>query len=261
MPAFERGKKLVVGMIHVGALPGTPRGERSISELVEAACAEAQLYASAGLGAIMIENMHDRPYLKGSVGPEITAAMTRVTTAVKAATDLPCGIQILAGANVEAMAVAHAAGLDFIRSEGFVFAHVADEGLIESSAAELLRYRKQIGAEGVQILADIKKKHSAHSITADTDIAETAKAAEFFLADGIIVTGGATGEEADLYELAKVNTATALPLCVGSGITQTNAKAYLEHADALIVGSHFKSDGRWENPVCPDRVSAFMAAL
>jgi membrane complex biogenesis BtpA family protein len=261
MATFKPGKKLIVGMIHVGALPGTPRSEATIEQIVESAVAEAEIYTREGLGAIMIENMHDRPYLKGSVGPETVAAMTRVAAAVNAATPLPCGVQILAGANREAIAVAQAAGMDFIRAEGFVFAHVADEGLIESSAGELLRYRRQIGAGSIQLLADIKKKHSAHSITADTDIAETAKAAEFFLADGLIVTGGATGAEADIEELASVRAASGLPLCVGSGITAKNASHFLKHADALIVGSHFKRDGHWEQPVCPDRVSAFVEAV
>jgi predicted TIM-barrel enzyme len=63
--------------------------------------------------------------------------------------------------------VAHAAGLDFIRAEGYAYAHVADEGIIEASAAKLLRHRRMIGAERVQVWADVKKKHSAHAITAD----------------------------------------------------------------------------------------------
>lgn len=50
-------------------------------------------------------------------------------------------------------------GLDFIRAEGFVFSHVADEGIINACAGNLLRYRKQVGAENIQIFADIKKKH------------------------------------------------------------------------------------------------------
>ena len=70
----------------------------------------------------MIENMHDVPYLRGEVGPEIVAAMTAIGSEVKAECQLPVGIQILAGANIEAMAVAHAAGLDFIRAEGYAFA-------------------------------------------------------------------------------------------------------------------------------------------
>src|SRR5215208_7933001 len=110
--------------------------------------------------------------------------MTVLALSVKGASGgLPCGVQILAGANHEALAVAHAAGLDFIRAEGFAFAHVADEGLIESSAAELLRFRRLIGADGVRVWADVKKKHSSHAITADVSLAETSAAVEFMRGD------------------------------------------------------------------------------
>lgn len=108
----------------------------------------------------MVENMHDLPYLNRCIGPEITASMSVVCNEVKREVkNLPCGIQILAGANKEALAVAKAAGLQFIRAEGFVFSHIADEGMMNSDAGEMLRYRKQIGADDVLVFTDIKKKH------------------------------------------------------------------------------------------------------
>ena len=67
--------------------------------------------------------------------------------------------------------------------------------------------RRQIDAENVAILCDIKKKHSAHSITSDVDICETAKAAEFFRADGVILTGSSTGSEANPEELENLHNA------------------------------------------------------
>ena len=154
-----------------------------MAELVGAAREEARIYRECGVDGIIIENMHDVPYLKGEVGPEIVAAMTAIGTEVKSECGLPVGLQILAGANIEAMAVAYAAGLDFIRAEGFAYAHVADEGIIEASAAKLLRYRKMIGAERVQVWADVKKKHSAHAITADVSLGQTAETVEFMGAD------------------------------------------------------------------------------
>ena len=166
---FTRSKP-VVGVIHVGALPGTPRSSQTVAELVASAREEAKIYRECGVDGVIIENMHDVPYLRGEVGPEIVAAMTAIATEVKNECRLPVGIQILAGANIEAMAVAHAAGLDFIRAEGYAYAHVADEGLIQASAAKLLRYRRMIGAERVQVWTDVKKKHSAHAITADVSL-------------------------------------------------------------------------------------------
>src|SRR5689334_18803472 len=129
--------KPIIGMIHIGALPGTPANTQSVAEIIAQAAREAAVYRECGVDGIVIENMHDVPYLRGSVGPEIVAAMTLAGRAVKSESRLAVGIQILAGANLEAVAVAHAAGLDFIRAESFVFAHVADEGFIESSAAKL----------------------------------------------------------------------------------------------------------------------------
>ena len=199
-------------------------------------------------------------FRSGEVGPEIVSAMAIIARAVKEASGLPCGVQVLAGANIEAMAVAHAAGLDFIRAEGFAFAHVADEGFIQSSAAKLLRYRKQIGAELVQVWADVKKKHSSHSITADIGIGATAEAAEFMRADAVIVTGSVTGDPPRREDLAEVKKHCRLPALLGSGVTAENLTTYYESADGFIIGSHFKVDGHWSKPVSPERIEKFMKA-
>lgn len=98
-------------------------------------------------------------------------------------------LQILACGNTQALAVAKAANLDFIRVEGYVFGHVADEGYTNACAGEVQRYRRNIDAQNVLVFTDIKKKHSSHSITADVSLLETAKAAEFFMTDGVILTG------------------------------------------------------------------------
>jgi uncharacterized protein len=241
-------KRALIGVVHVGALPGTPESQGGIAELVERAVVDARVYRAAGVDALIFENMHDRPYLKGAAGPEVVACMTTVAFEVRREVAMPIGIQILAGANVEALAVAHASGAAFVRVEGFVFAHVADEGLIEGCAGTLLRYRKMIGAERIRVFADIKKKHAAHAITDDVDLVETAKAAEFFLADGVVVSGVATGRETDAAEVRSVSAETGIPTLVGSGVTPENIGRYAE-AEGVIVGSSVKRDGRWNNPV------------
>lgn len=257
---FSRSKP-VIGVIHVGALPGTPRGERSVAELVGAAREEAKIYRECGVDGIIIENMHDVPYLKGEVGPEIVAAMTAIGTEVKSECGLPVGIQILAGANIEAMAVAHAANLDFIRAEGFAYAHVADEGLIEASAAKLLRYRKMIGAERVQVWTDVKKKHSAHAITADVSLGQTAETVEFMGADCVIVTGSVTGEAPRVADVQEAKQHCHLPVFLGSGISESNIERFCNEADGFIIGSAFKINCLWSNTIDPTRVSSFMRIL
>lgn len=254
--------KAIVGMVHVAALPGTPFASMGVGAIVEQSVREAEALARAGFDAVMIENMHDRPYLRRNVGPEIVAGMSAVLDAIRRAVDVPIGVQVLAGANKEALAVALVGGASFIRAENFVFAHVADEGVMdEADAGSLLRYRREIGAEHVRIFADVKKKHAAHAMTADVSLADAAEAAAFFGADGVIVTGGATGKPASAADVREVRAATALPVAVGSGVTPSNLADFWEPADVFIVGSFGKRDGLWSEPIDPDRLAALMRTV
>lgn len=243
-------------MIHIRALPGTPGNKLSSKEIINKAIEEAKIFKKLGYNTVMIENMHDIPYTK-NIGPEISTLMAIIGKEIKKL-DLYCGIQILAGANKEALAAAKAADLDFIRAEGFVFAHVADEGYIESCAGELLRYRKLINAENILIFTDIKKKHSSHAITSDVDIAETAHTAEFFLSDGVIITGISTGTEANLEEVIEVKSAVKIPVLIGSGINNKNLKNYFQYADIFIVGSFIKKGEYWKNELDENNIKSLI---
>ncbi|XP_045133180.1 uncharacterized protein F13E9.13, mitochondrial-like [Portunus trituberculatus] len=256
---FRVSRAAVIAMVHVRALPGTPLAHHNVGDLVKRARREAEIYVEAGVDAILVENMFDLPYVKGDqLGPEVVACMTRVCHEVRCVTPphLPCGVQVLAGGNQAAIAIAQASNFQFVRAEGFVFGHVGDEGLTEACAGPLLRYRRAVGAEEVLVLADIKKKHCAHAMTGDVTIGETAGAAQFFLADGVVVTGAATGAEADTEELQEVLESVDLPVLVGSGVTRDNVHTYIR-AHGLIVGSHFKEGGRWTGEVEPERVRQF----
>jgi len=250
-------KRALIGVVHVQALPGTPASKLDVATISSIAVDEARAYQDAGFNGVMIENTHDRPYLKTTVGPEITAAMSVIGSEIRRAVKLPLGVQVLAGANSCGLAVGLACGASFVRVEGFVFAHIADEGLIEASAGALLRYRRAIGGDNIRVFADIKKKHSAHALTADIDIAETAKAAEFFAVDGVIVTGVATGQPTEPEEVRSVSRAVSVPTLVGSGITAENIADY-PGADAFIVGSSIKAEGLWSNSIDADRARALV---
>ncbi len=251
-------KKSLIGMIHLLPLPGTPKYRGSLNEIYDQALIEAELYTKNGVDALMIENMHDVPYLNKCNGPEILACMSVVSSKIKNLSKIPCGVQILAADNLKALCCAKSSNLDFIRAEGFVFAHIGDEGLIDSDAGTLLRYRKMIDADDVMIFTDIKKKHSSHSITKDTSLVETAKAAEYFLSDGLIITGTSTGEPVKKEELEQIQSVANGPILIGSGIDIENIAEYINLADAFIVGSHFKKDGKWNNNIDEERVKKFV---
>jgi membrane complex biogenesis BtpA family protein len=258
---FPRPKP-VVAMIHTGPSPGVP-GSRGVECAVERAVAEARLYAELGVDALLVENMHDFPAVhERAMGPEVAAFMTRVACAVKRHVGrMPVGVQVLFQANRTALAVAHAAGCDFVRAEGWTHAHVSDKGIAEACAGEVLRYRKAVGADRIPVFADVRKKHASHAWTADLTVGDLAAAAELHHADGLIVTGALTGQPPDPADLEAVAERTALPILVGSGLTAENFPAYVDLADGFIIGSAFKENGDWRAPVCEDRVRRFIGAV
>lgn len=263
-PATLFGRpRAVLGMIHLDPLPGTPFYKAdSVNQIIDKAAGEAEILQRTGFDGAIIENMHDRPYIQPPHGPETVAVMTRAALAVRAAAPkLKLGVQVLSCGTKEALAIALACGGSFIRAENFVFAHVADEGLLPTAdAGPLLRYRRSIGADHIAVLCDIKKKHAAHALTADVSIAQTADAAELFGADGVIVTGAATGKPTSLEELSAVRATTELPVLVGSGANPSMLPALFLHCDAVIVGSWIKRDGVWNSPVDAGRCGEFIKA-
>src|SRR5262249_18430324 len=117
-----------------------------------------------------------------------------------------------------------------------------------------------IDAGNVRVFADIKKKHAAHAVTADVSLAHMARAAEFFLADAVIVSGGATGEPATRGDVSEAVAPTRPPVLVGSGITPANLDHYA-HAHGFIVGSALKRGGLWSNALDPDALRAMVSAF
>jgi membrane complex biogenesis BtpA family protein len=187
--------------------------------------------------------------------------MKRIAREIRSRFQGPIGIQMLEAANETALEIAHEADLDFIRVEGYVFAHVGGAGIIEGCAGKLLRYRKELGCDHIKVFADVKKKHCSHALTADISIADEIKQAEFFLTDGIIITGARTTEPPSIIELRQARKVAHVPVLIGSGITPENIKLYYPRADGFIVGSTFRKRGDFLGELDPRRLAQFMASF
>jgi membrane complex biogenesis BtpA family protein len=256
-------RKAVIGVIHLPALPGAPDyAGAPMQALIDTALADAARYAAGGVDGLIVENHGDIPFAKPDrIGPETVAAMAVIADAVRRASFLPLGVNVLANGALAALAVAKASGAAFIRVNQWANAYVANEGIIEGPAAEATRYRAWLHARDVRIFADVHVKHGAHAITADRAIQELARDNEFFDADVAIATGQRTGDAATTEELQAIAGGTALPVVVGSGVTPDNVGDILRIADGVIVASALKQDGVWWNPVDPDRLRHFMARV
>jgi membrane complex biogenesis BtpA family protein len=254
-------RKVVIGVIHSRPLPGAPAYEgESMASIVDYAVEEARRYEAGGLDGLIVENHGDIPFAKPDrLGPETAACMAVMTDAVRRASRLPVGVNVLANGAIQAFAIAKAAGAAFIRVNQWTNAYVANEGLMDGPAGEAMRYRAALQARSVRVFADVHVKHGAHAITGDRSIPELARDAEFFDADVAIATGQRTGDAATPDEIRAIAEGCSLPVVIGSGVTPGNIGQILSLADGVIIASYLKQDGVWWNPVDPERVRAFMA--
>ena len=253
--------KFFAAMIAVGPLPGSPRYAGSSRAVINAAISDLEEYTEVGADVIILENSHDIPYIKPPLDPHGVALMKRIAREVRKRFNGPIGIQLLEAANESALEIACEVDLDFLRVEGYVFAHIGGAGLIEGCAGRLLRKRANLGCKHVKIFGDVNKKHCSHALTGDLDITDVVKQAEFFLVDGVIITGRRTGEPPELKELRRVKASANVPVFIGSGIDSRNISRYMPLADGFIVGSTLRQDGKFLGRLDPKRLRAFVRAF
>jgi len=250
--------KFLAAMIAVLPLPGSPLYEGDDQNVMDQALADLEIYQQAGVDSILFENDHDLPYIQPPLDEKGIFLMTKIVNEARKRFEGPIGIQMLEAANLTSLEIAAEADLDYIRVEAFVFAHVGGSGIINGSAGKILRRRKELRAEHIKAFADVKKKHGSHSLTIDLDIKDEIMQAEFFLADGVIVTSQFTGINPDKNDLIKAKSATKLPVLIGSGMTAENIQEYLPLADGFIVGSYFRRGGKFLETLDPERLHQFM---
>lgn len=259
---FEN-RKPIIGVVHLRSLPGAPRYDgETMKDIYAAGVRDARTLAEGGIDGIMVENASDMPFSRPEdIGLETVASLTAACMEIRAAVSTPIGITCVANGAIPGLAVAKAVGARWVRVNQWVNAYVANEGMLNGAAAQALRYRANIGARDIAILADVHVKFGAHAITADRSIAEQATDAEWFDADVLIATGARTGSPTQRREVDEVRAGTNLPVIVGSGLSPEQVPELFAAADGAIVGQWLKEDGLWWNPVDPRRVEALVRAV
>lgn len=242
-------KPVLIGMVHLPALPGSPDYGGDFEEVLRFAEKEAKTIYKSGFNAIMFENLGDAPYFPDRVPNETIAAMAVIAARIKSQTKLPVGVNVLRNDALAALAIAVAAQLAFIRVNILTGAAVTDQGIIQGQAHLLLRERQRLRGELVAILADVRVKHAAPLV--ERDLAQEVE--EFFeraRCSAIIVSGTGSGKPVEVEFLRRVREAAGQrPVLIGSGLNASNAAEMLAHADGAIVGSSMKEEGLIHNPI------------
>lgn len=244
LSAWKDATKVIIGMCHCPALPGSPRYGGSIDALREHVLRDAAALASGGVHGIMLENFGDVPFFPDRVPAHVVSHLTALAVAVKRETGLPLGINVLRNDGRSALAVAHAAGADLIRLNVLSHARVTDQGVIQSIAHDLLRERAMLRAEHIQILADVDAKESvplAAGLSLEDEVDDVIRRG---LADAIVVSGANTGGAADVEKVRRAHASAGnTPVFIGSGIRAETVDRYLPIADGFIVGTSLKIGG------------------
>ena len=260
LPEWSNVCKPVIGMLHLLPLPGSPRYGGSIEAIRTTTLHDAETLAEGGVDGLMIENFGDVPFYPQRVPASVVAQMTALAFEVRQRVELPLGINVLRNDGCAALAVAHAVGARFIRVNVLCGARVADQGLIQGIAHDLLRDRAMLHSD-VKILADVDVKHSAPLAPRPLgdEVADTLHRG---LADALVVSGSGTGQRTDPEHVRIVKAAAGdAPVFIGSGASVETIGAYLPHCNGFIIGSAFKRDGRVEEPVDPRRVAEIMRTI
>jgi membrane complex biogenesis BtpA family protein len=257
---FAPRKKIVIAMIHLGAMPGTPLydADGGVAKLIEGAARDAEALQAGGVDAVMFGNENDRPYVI-SAPLEGVAAMTAIVQAIKPMLKTPFGVNYLWDPSAS-VAIAAATGAQFAR-EIFTGVFASDMGIWAPDCAKALRLRRNLGRPDLKLLFNINAEF-AHSLDA-RPIEYRAKSAVFSsLADGILVSGPITGQPVNQSDLRKVCEAIGgTPVFANTGVNIDNVGEIFSVADGAIVGTHFKVDGNTWNAVDAARVRRFMDAV
>lgn len=257
--------KPIIGMVHLRPLPGSPRYDAvgmGMKRILQIARDEARMLEDQGVDGVQVENMWDIPYLPGrEIGPETVAALAVGVYEVARSVSIPTGAECHMNGAEQAFAAAVAGGARWVRVFEWCNAFISQSGYIEAAGGQVARLRSALRAEDIACLCDVNVKHGSHYIIHDRSVEEQAMDVEAQDGDAVIVTGFDTGTPPTVERIDSCKKSVGLPILLGSGTTSENVAQLLKHADGAIVGSYFKQEGKWKNPVDAERTRTFMQAV
>jgi hypothetical protein len=253
---FGDGKP-VIGMVHLGAMPGTPLhdAEAGLEGMVEAARADLQALQAAGFDAIMFGNENDRPY-EFDVDTASTATMAYVIGRLRGEIEVPFGVNVLWDP-MSSVALAAGTGAAFVR-EIFTGTYASDMGPWTPDAGKAMRYRDRLGRRDLAMLFNVSAEF-ADSLDR-RPLPDRARSAVFSsIPDAVLVSGQITGEAARFEDLEAVKQVLPdVPVMANTGVKHATVADILRVADGCVVGSALKVDGDTWKPVDAERAKDFM---
>lgn len=250
-------EKAIIAMCHMPAMPGDPGFDKDggMDKVYDYTYKELKSLQDGGVDSVMFSNEFSLPYLT-DVRTETVAAMARVIGQLMPYIKVPFGVNVLWDP-YKSIDLAMATGGRFVR-EIFTGVYASDFGLWNTNCGDVIRHQYAIGAQNVKLLFNIVPE--AAKYVADRDIVEIARSTVFNnKPDALCVSGLTAGSETDSAILKKVkDIVPETVVFANTGCRVDNIERQLSIADAAVVGTTFKVDGKFANMVDVTRTKAFM---
>lgn len=262
MPLERLGKqKIVIGMVHLLPLPGSPEFGGSFQAVRDKALRDACTLAEGGVDGLLVQNRGDRAFPLDHAYPETIAAMTLIVDEVVCAVrdaGVAVGVQLLRYDIPAALAVAQICGADFIRAGALIGSTYSAQGIMHARPAEWWHYRQRIGAESITAIAEIASMH--YRSVGDVPLSTLAADAVYHgRADAVGIADPDVDKMLGWAEEIKANS-PGIPIILGGYTNRENIACLLAVADGAIVGSAFEHGGRG-GEIDVEAVKAYMAVV
>lgn len=259
-------EKPIIAMLHLDALPGDPRfryGD-AMEHVVEHARADLKALQEGGVDGVLISNEFSLPYERrmSFVTP---AAMAYVIGVLKSELRVPFGVDCISD-GLATIELAAAVNANFVRGT-FSGVYVGDGGLYNNDFSQLLRRKAALHLDDLKMLYFINPESDRNLDT--RPLADIAKSTIFKAhPDGLCISANAAGQDVDEGLIAAVKEAAPdVAVLCNTGCRPDTIARKLAYADAAVVGTYFKENGKLENEklenvrVDAARVKEFMAVV
>ena len=247
---------LALGMVQPEPCPGSYRNEgMTFAQVTELARKEVAMLRENGFDGYILQNRNDAPVRQKAEPQHIAYMSVLAKTLKKEFPDLVQGV-LINWDGVASLAVAEAAGADFVRIEHtFTGVEVGYAGWMEAQCVEVCEFRKRLGTR-IPVFADVQEVH--YEQVGGKKVPDAAwDTVQNAFADGLFIGGHSTEESIELIQAVRKRLGSEVPIFLSSGSTGDNIEELLHYYDGVSVGAWVKN-GNLKNPIDPARAKLFM---
>lgn len=251
------GKKLVIGLVHLVPMLGTPLyQDGNLDKMTKKAIEDCLTLKKNGADGGLIQTVDVYYPSTDDTDYARVAGLAAVTARVRDAVgdDFLVGAQIMWNCITPSLAVCKTAGAVFTRCTALAGNTESMFGMIEANPLKVAEYRRKIEAMDIGMLAEISGYHHVGEYSSE-NVKSLARTSMHLGANAVEVCSRDFEQNERLVK--DVKAAGDIPVILGGGTDADNCKDRLRYADGALVGTAFEG-GKWGGPIIGSIVSDYV---